>query len=235
MRSGAGPCRAGTHRIGLTTAMRFRPFIAAALLAPCALAHAADVTLFATLGNKAVFIVNGTRHTIRVGEQAADFRLLSIAEDSVIVEESGARRRMGLGEGYVAAAPGNPDSLGGRLILSPDEQGHYYAEITINGRRQRGVIDTGATHLSLSRPTADAMHIDYNRGSAGQTQTANGIIRAWLVKVPQIQVGTVTVYDVDTVVRDSTDNGPVLIGTSLLNRFQMTRDQSMMILSKKGY
>jgi aspartyl protease family protein len=205
------------------------------LLGLCALAQAADITLFATLGDRAVFIVNGGRQTLRVGEQAADFRLLSIAEDSVIVEESGRRRRIGLGEGYVAAAPGNPDSLGGRLILSPDEQGHYYAEITINGRRQRGVIDTGATHLSLSRPMADAMRIDYIRGSPGQTQTANGVIRAWLVKVPQIQVGTVTVYDVETVVRDSSDNGPVLIGTSLLNRFQMSRDQSMMILSKKGY
>lgn len=197
-------------------------------------ARAADITLLATLESKAIFTINGARRTLQAGEQTDDFRLVSIAPESVVIEADGRQRRIGLGEGYVAA-PSNPDSIGGRLILNPDEQGHYYAEITINGRRQRGVIDTGATHLSLSRPVADAMHIDYSGGSPGQTQTANGVIRAWLVKVPQIQLGTVTVYDVETVVRDSSDNGPVLIGTSLLNRFQMTRDQSMMILSKKTY
>jgi aspartyl protease family protein len=213
---------------------RFAFALALALAGLAGVARAADVTLLATLENKAIFTVNGARRTVGVGERTDDFRLISIAADSVVIEAYGRQRRMRLGEGYVAA-PANPDSLGGRLILNPDEQGHYFAEITINGRRQRGVIDTGATHLSLSRPVADAMHIDYSRGSPGQTQTANGVIRAWLVKVPQLQVGTVTVYDVDTVVRDSSDNGPVLIGTSLLNRFQMSRDQSMMILNKKPY
>jgi aspartyl protease family protein len=201
----------------------------------CGVAQAADITLLATLGEKAIFSVNGTRQTLAVGEQAADFRLVSIAGDSVVIEAYGRRRRVGLGEGYVAAGPASPDRIGGRLILSPDELGHYYADVTINGRRQRGVIDTGATHLSLSRAMADSLHVDYSHGSAGQTQTANGVIRAWLVKVPQLQLGTVTVYDVETVVRDSTDNGPILIGSSLLNRFQMSRDQSMMILNKKIY
>ena len=205
----------------------------AALL--CGAARAADITLLATLGEKAIFSINGARQTLSVGEQAADFRVISIASDAVVIEAYGRRRRVGLGEGYVAAATANPDSIGGRLILSPDELGHYYADVTINGRRQRAVIDTGATHLSLSRTMADAMHVDYSHGSPGQTQTANGVIRAWLIKVPQLQLGTVTVYDVDAVVRDSIDNGPMLIGSSLLNRFQMSRDQSMMILNKKTY
>jgi len=105
----------------------------------------------------------------------------------------------------------------------------------VNGYRQRGIVDTGATHLSVTRRVADAMHIPYLKGAPGQTQTANGVIRAWMGKVPQVQVGTVTVYDVETVVRDTPETGVVLIGTSLLNRFQMTRDQAMMVLTKKGY
>lgn len=210
------------------------PAFALALTGLFGTATAADITLLATLENKAIFSIDGVRRTVAIGEETDDFHLISIAPESVVIEAYGRRRRVGLGEGYVAAQA-NPDAIGGRLILNPDEQGHYYAEITVNGRRQRGVIDTGATHLSLTRPVADAMHIDYSHGSPGQTQTANGVIRAWLVKLPQLQLGTVTVYDVEAVVRDSTDNGPVLIGTSLLNRFQMSRDQSMMILNKKTY
>jgi aspartyl protease family protein len=194
----------------------------------------AAVTLLATLEDRAVFMVDGERRIVRVGESTSAFRLVSVGDDGAVIEADGRRRNIGLGQGYVAAKSDAGDP-GGRLILSPDEQGHYFADVVINGHRERGVIDTGATHLSMSRISANAMDIEYTRGRRGQTQTAAGIMNVWLVSVPKLQVGTVTVFDVDVVVRDSPGQAPMLIGTSLLNRFQMARDQELMILTKKSY
>jgi aspartyl protease family protein len=118
-------------------------------------------------------------------------------------------------------------------MLSPDEQGHYFAEVAINGHRERGIIDTGATHLSMSRATASAMKIPYEEGQRGSSQTAAGSLGVWLVRVPRIQLNTITLYDVDVVVRDVRGDSPLLIGSSLLNRFDMERDQSMLVMRKK--
>jgi aspartyl protease family protein len=178
--------------------------------------------------------VDGERQTVRVGERTAEFRLVAVTEDGAVIEEGGQERRIALGQGYVATRSAAGEG-GGRLILTPDAQGHYFADVLINGHRERGVIDTGATHLSMSRVTANAMDIEYTRGRRGQTQTAAGVMSVWLVSVPKLQVGTVTVFDVDVVVRDAPGYTPMLIGTSLLNRFEMARDQGMMILTKKSY
>jgi aspartyl protease family protein len=196
---------------------------------------AEEITLLATMGSKAVFQVNGQKKSLQIGQQVGDAKIISIAADSAVIEASnGRQRRLGLGEGYVAVAQTKNDG-DGSLILSPNQSGHYLAEITIYGQTQRGIIDTGATHLSMSSKTADTLKINYRSGRQGLSQTANGTIKAWLVKVPQLRLGTVTLYNIDLSVRDSNEAGPVLIGMSTLNRFQMKREQELMILSKKAY
>ena len=198
-------------------------------------AQAEEITLLATMGNKAIFQVNGQKKSLQIGQQVGDAKIISIATDSAVIEASnGRQRRLGLGEGYIASTQTQSDGEGS-LILSPSAGGHYLADITIYGQTQRGIIDTGATHLSMSSKTADALKINYRSGAQGLSQTANGTIKAWLVKVPQLKLATVTLYNIDLVVRESSENGPILIGMSTLNRFQMKREQDLMILSKKAY
>lgn len=200
-----------------------------------AAAHADDITLLATMGSKAIFRVNGQQKTLQIGQAVGSAKIISIAADSAVIENNnGRQRRLGLGEGYVAEAQRQSDG-DGNLVLSPNQGGHYHADITIAGQTQRGIIDTGATHLSMSNKTADTLKIDYRSGKPALSQTANGTIKAWLVKVPQLKLGTVTLYNIDLGVRESNDNGPILIGMSTLNRFQMKREQDLMILSKKAY
>ncbi|MGL6041959.1 MAG: retropepsin-like aspartic protease family protein [Deefgea sp.] len=200
-----------------------------------AAAHADEITLLATMGSKAIFQVNGQKKTLQIGQTLGSSKIISIATDSAVIENSnGRQRRLGLGEGYVAEAQQQSDG-DGSLVLSPNPAGHYLADITISGQTQRGIIDTGATHLSMSSKTADALKIDYRGGKPALSQTANGVVKAWLVKVPQLKIGTVTLYNIDLGVRESSDAGPILIGMSTLNRFQMKREQDLMILSKKAY
>lgn len=198
-------------------------------------AFADEITLLATMGNKAIFQVNGQKKTLQIGQAIGSAKIISIAADAAVIENSnGRQRRLGLGEGYVAEIQKQNDG-DGSLVLSPGAGGHYWADITIGGQTQRGMIDTGATHLSMSNKTADAFKIDYRSGKPSLSQTANGVIKGWLIKVPQLKVGTVTLYNVDLGVRESNDGSPILIGMSTLNRFQMKREQELMMLSKKAY
>ncbi|TJZ72036.1 retropepsin-like aspartic protease family protein [Chitiniphilus eburneus] len=196
-------------------------------------ALADQITLLATMGNKAVISVNGARKTLGVGQQVGAVKLVRLDGDGAVFEVDGKQRRLALGEGYVGG--NDTASTGGSVILSPDARGHFFTSLTINGRTVSGVVDTGATHLSMNSKQAKEMGIDYTKGQSAMAQTANGSVKAWLLWLPQVKVGTIVVYDVPVGVRDGTEEAPVLIGTSLLNRFQMKREQDAMILTKKLY
>ena len=79
------------------------------------------------------------------------------------------------------------------------------------------------------------MKIDFQKGQLAKSQTANGIINAWIVQMPQVKLANITLYNVSVVVRDSNDSAPILIGSSLLNRFQLRKDQETMVLTRKTY
>lgn len=196
---------------------------------------AEEITLLATMGSKAIFQVNGQKKSLQIGQQVGDAKIISIAADSAVIEtNNGRQRRLGLGDGYVASTQTQSDG-DSSLVLTPGQGGHYLADVSINGQTQRGIIDTGATHLSMSNKTADLLNINYHAGKPMRSQTANGVINSWLMQIPQLRLGTVTLYNIDLIVRDNNDTGPVLIGMSTLNRFQMKREQDLMILSKKAY
>ncbi|HSC81062.1 MAG TPA: TIGR02281 family clan AA aspartic protease [Chitinolyticbacter sp.] len=207
--------------------------MAAALLLAGA-AHADQITLLATMGNKAVVSVDGKRHTVAIGQKAGVAKLVKLDGDSAVFEVDGKQRRLSLGEGYVADGGQATDS-GGSIVLSPDKSGHYFTALSINGNSVNGVVDTGATHLSMNVEQAKRLGIDYASGQPAQAQTANGTIKAWIIQLQQVKIGPITVYNTPATVREGGDNTPVLIGTSFLNRFQMKRDQELMILTKKAY
>ncbi|UXY15335.1 TIGR02281 family clan AA aspartic protease [Chitiniphilus purpureus] len=197
-------------------------------------ALAEEITLLATMGQKALIRLDGKQQTLSIGQQRGNIKLLRLDADSAVFEVAGKQRRLTLGEGYVVRGGGAPGS-GTSIILSPDQQKHYYTEIAINGRSANGVIDTGATHLSMTSAQARHLGINYEKGMPARSQTANGVVKAWIVQIPELRFGNVLVYNVPVAVRDSNEDIPVLIGASLLNRFQMKREQDTMILTKKNY
>ncbi|QLG87802.1 TIGR02281 family clan AA aspartic protease [Chitinibacter bivalviorum] len=212
-----------------------RIILALLALCYCSLSFADDIVLIGTMGNKGVFQINGQKKTLQAGQESGAFKVLAIQGETATVSSGSQQRQLQLGQGYVAQTSENNENSGGSLVLSPDAQGHYMADLFINQVSRRGLVDTGATHLSMTRNVAEAMRISYQSGQLGRSQTANGVINAWLIRIPQVKIGNIMVYDVPAVVRDANDNSPILIGTSVLNRFQMKRDQDLMILSKKAY
>lgn len=209
-------------------------FVALACLAGSAWAET-QLVLLATMGSsKAIVNIDGKRRTITAGQEADGVKLLRVDPEGGLFEVDGKQRHLALGEGYRSSGGGAREG-GGSLTLAADAGGHFYSSLTINGRMVRGLVDTGATHLSMTAAQARALDIEYARGRPGYTQTANGNVRAWVSSLPQVRIGEITVYDVPVSVRDSNDGAPILIGSSLLSRFEMKQGERAMVLVKKNY
>jgi len=202
------------------------------LLAPAAWAQ--SVALQGMLGNKALLIVDGTPpKTVAPGETFKGVKVLSTAGDTAVIEVGGRSRTLRVGEapasvGSTAAAPGS----GSRIILNASSGGHFFTLGQINGQQVRFVVDTGATVVALSEAEAQRIGLQYKQGQLGLSSTANGTVTTWQVKLASVRVGDVEIRDVDASVLPSS-MPYVLLGNAFLSRFQMKRENDIMVLERR--
>ncbi len=117
------------------------------------------------------------------------------------------------------------------MVLEADTRGQYSAPVTINGVTVRGLVDTGATAVSMSSRTAQQMGIAYLNGRRVQMNTANGVTSGYAVTLNAVTVGRLTLPQVRAVVSES--EMPVLIGASFLSRVSIATDGRRMTLTKR--
>jgi aspartyl protease family protein len=98
------------------------------------------------------------------------------------------------------------------------EDGHYWAEATVNGQRVRLLVDTGATAVALTIP--DAQRLGMNPADLAYdaaVMTASGKARAARVQLASISIGNARVDNVDAlVIEKGLDSS--LLGMSYLGR-----------------
>jgi aspartyl protease family protein len=108
-----------------------------------------------------------------------------------------------------------------RIRMSPD--GHFWAEVTVNGVERRMLIDSGATLTAISEETAREAGIETTRGSFPVVlQTANGSVAASRGNADSVQVGSVRTEDLGVVVSAAFGNTDV-IGMNFLSRLASWR------------
>ena len=194
-------------------------------------AQAESVALAGMLGGKALLIVNGTApKTVAAGETHQGVKVVSTLGDEAIVEQSGKRQTLRVGQAPVSL--GGASGRGSRIVLAESSGGHFMAAGKINGRAVQFMVDTGATSIAMGAPDAERAGINYQNGVPVQLSTANGAASAFRIKLNSVRVGDVEVYDVDAVVIPQSMPF-VLLGNSFLTRFQMKRDNQLMTLDKR--
>jgi aspartyl protease family protein len=125
------------------------------------------------------------------------------------VEEFEARR-----QGLPRPLPRNAQAT-----LKADRQGHFFAEATINGERVRALVDTGATFVALSEADASRLGLKVRREDfTYRMSTANGVVAAAPVHLAEVQVGEVTLRDVQAVIHREGGPPVTLLGMSFLGR-----------------
>lgn len=197
-------------------------------------ASATEVGLAGVMGSRALLMVDGAPpRTVGVGQSLGGVRVVSVAGDQVVVEIDGKKRPLRVGQNASSAGPAaNAEGGEQKAILLADSAGHFVTTGAINGSAVRFLVDTGASMVSLGASDAQRVGIDARKGELGRVQTANGVVNVYRVKLNSVQVGGVTLHNVDATVH-TTDLPVVLLGMSFLNRMEMVRDGATMTLKKR--
>ena len=191
----------------------------------------ADVALAGVIGARAVLVIDaGAPQTLAVGARSREgVKLVALRDEIATVEVDGRRETLRLGEHAVHVKGGHQAA---RLQLQADSQGHFVSRGRINGIEVNLLVDTGATFVSLGRSDAKRIGLDYTKGERGLTATANGTVPVWRMRLDTVELGGMTLHNVDASVHES-ELPLVLLGMSFLNRTQWQRDGEKLILQKR--
>ncbi|VAV91047.1 Aspartyl protease [hydrothermal vent metagenome] len=126
----------------------------------------------------------------------------------------------------------NRAEFGDDVRVPMNRDGHYWATLDVNGTPVRFVVDTGASHISLSYEDAEAAGLDpagleYDRAF----RTANGISYKAMVKLDQISLESIEVTGISASVSQQGAMNVSLLGMNFLNKLSSFKmeDQSLIL------
>jgi len=208
-----------------------RFFVVASLLAASAV-FAQTVSMSGSLGDKALLMIDGAPRTVATGATVQGVKLVSVNGNDAVVEIKGKRVNLAMGGAQVNIGGQASDGGGSQIVLTASSGGHFMTSGGINGRAVRFMVDTGATSVAMSIAEAEHIGLKYRDGQRMFVGTANGAVPAYKVRLAEVRVGDVVVYDVEAMVVPAQMEF-ILLGNSFLTRFQMKRENETMTLSKR--
>jgi aspartyl protease family protein len=117
------------------------------------------------------------------------------------------------------AASKPADPAGDSIELQREANGHFYANVEINGTRVRMLVDTGASGIALSREDARKAGIATSIGMNDVIgQGAAGSVQGEFVMIDRIALGPASSEHMPAAVLDS--GGQSLLGQDFLRKFE---------------
>ena len=116
---------------------------------------------------------------------------------------------------------------GRNYVLRANDQGHFAGRFRINGKPVDSLIDTGATFVTMSE--AAARNLGYGGNELQfryEVVTANGKVKAARINLKSVEIGTVSVRNVDAMVIRGKDLAHPLIGMSFLKKLSGYRAEN---------
>jgi aspartyl protease family protein len=112
-------------------------------------------------------------------------------------------------------------------VLKANDGGHFAGRFRVNGKPIDSLIDTGATFVTMSETTARTLGYGGNElNFRYEVSTANGKVKAARVSLKSIEIGTVSVRNVDAMVIRGKDLAFPLIGMSFLKKLSGYRAEN---------
>lgn len=132
-----------------------------------------------------------------------------------------AKARADQQESYEEARRANEPTVissDGTVELSRNEDGHFYADVAINGATVHMLVDTGASAVALSRDDARTAGIATSIGMNDVVgEGADGEVHGEYVKIDRMTLGSKEVDGLEGIVLNS--GGQSLLGQSFLAKF----------------
>ncbi|WP_249132063.1 MULTISPECIES: TIGR02281 family clan AA aspartic protease [unclassified Bradyrhizobium] len=107
------------------------------------------------------------------------------------------------------------------LSIAPDPRGHFATDGRIDGQRINFMVDTGASVVALNETSAARFGLRPVPGDyTSRVTTANGTIKAARAHLAMIEIGGLTVRDVDALVLPDEALSENLLGLSFLSKLK---------------
>lgn len=136
-----------------------------------------------------------------VGERESEER----AEDTVIQVQ--------------AHNPPQFNSLDGSMELQRNSDGHFYADVRINGSNVHMLVDTGASAIALSRDDARTAGLATSIGMNDVVaEGADGAVHGEYVRLDRVELGPLAAEGLDAIVLNSGQQS--LLGQNFLSKFK---------------
>jgi aspartyl protease family protein len=189
------------------------------------------VVVIGLMGDKAILRVDDEQVMITKGETKNGITLRDVNSREATLLIGKKEQKLGLGKdtGAISAR-----ADGARVDIVMSQNGQYLTNGMINGRIVQFLVDTGANMLSMTTEDARNLGIDYRRvGEESRSMTAGGLVRAWNVRLAKVQIGPITVNQVEASIREAPSFGPILLGMSFLGRLDMQHEQNRLSLKER--
>ena len=211
---------------------RLRAFILLLLLVPAAaaMAQSVGVKVIALFSNKALLQVGDKQKVVSAGETFEGVLLQSATGRGAVVVIAGETQNLKLNQS-ISGTYKKPDQS--QLRILADASGMYFIKGTINNRSTSFLVDTGATHVTMSGSKARALSIDFRNGRRGMAQTAAAVVPVWQIVLNSVSIGGINLNNVSATVIDGDKPTEVLLGNSFLRHTDMQQTNSVLIIRKR--
>ncbi|WP_085031353.1 retropepsin-like aspartic protease family protein [Ensifer aridi] len=125
-----------------------------------------------------------------------------------------------------AAAPAATARYAGSkgVVLEGDRAGHFFGTFRINERSERGLVDTGASTIAINASAARRFGIAVGSlAFNARVQTANGIVEAARVSLDRVEIGNISLKNIDAMILPDKALSGMLVGMSFLSRLSSYR------------
>jgi aspartyl protease family protein len=127
-----------------------------------------------------------------------------------------------------AQVPGNT------AMLYADPRGHFFADIQVRGVPIRTLVDTGASLVAMS--TEDAAKVGLRaqaNDKKAQFNTANGMVTASLVRLPEVRLQGIMVFDVEAAIMPPGAMQGTLLGMSFMKKLASFESRGTSLVMRK--
>ena len=164
------------------------------------------------------FIVLSSLAVGLAGTYFSQRMLESASHDAIAVMAENSKAKPVVAVAALApSAPPAQSASGRTAVLAPDARGQFFADVAVNGRVIKMLVDTGATLVALTQQDAimlGVLPVSFNV----PVQTANGVARAGEARLSNIRIGNVEVTDTTALVLPGGAVSQSLLGMSFLKK-----------------
>lgn len=201
-------------------------------------AVAKSVTAIALFKDRAMLSIDGSKaKIIRAGKTYKKVTLISSNTSEAIIEIAGVKKTLKLnGTANVSSAFSATTSSGGSarsVTMYVDNSGFFSSRGVVNGRSIEFLVDTGANLVVFNSIHAKRLNIDYKNGAKGYASTASGRAVMYGIVLKEISVGGIKLKNIDAGVIEGAFPEVPLLGMTFLQKLDMTRSGSTMVLRKR--